>query len=149
MAGSRHSVVHLASPDDMEQQFYEALQHADLDRLMSVWSDEEEISCVHPGGPRLLGPRAIRASYEALFVHGALHVEPTQVRRLHTHSTAVHSLVERARVMTPRGPESAWVLVTNVYVKTGHGWRLVSHHASPGAPDEPGEALPSATTLLH
>ena len=33
----------LASPDDIEQQFYEALQRGDIERLMAVWSDDEEI----------------------------------------------------------------------------------------------------------
>ena len=45
----------LASPDEIEQQFYEALQRGDIDRLMAVWSDDEDITCVHPGGPRVVG----------------------------------------------------------------------------------------------
>ena len=45
----------LASPDDVEAQFYEALQQADLDKLMAVWADDDEIVCVHPGGPRVIG----------------------------------------------------------------------------------------------
>ena len=47
----------LASPDDVEAQFYEALQHGDIDRLMAVWSDDDDIACVHPGGARLSGAR--------------------------------------------------------------------------------------------
>ena len=50
----------LASPEEAEQQFYEALQHGELDRLMAVWGDEDEICCVHPAGPRLVGVIAIR-----------------------------------------------------------------------------------------
>ncbi len=53
--------------DDIEQQFYEALQHGDLERLMAVWADDDDIVCVHPGGPRLVGAAAIRASFEAMF----------------------------------------------------------------------------------
>ena len=44
-----------STPDDIEAQFYEALQRGDIERLMAVWSDDDEISCVHPGGPRLVG----------------------------------------------------------------------------------------------
>jgi ketosteroid isomerase-like protein len=48
----------------------------------------------------------------------------------------MHHLVERIDVDTEQGPQSAWVLATNVYVKTAQGWRLAAHHASPGlAPD--------------
>jgi len=84
----------LASPDDIEQQFYEALQRGDIDRLMAVWSDDEEISCVHPGGPRVVGAGAIRAAFEAIFANGAVHAQPEKVRRLQTHASAVHSVLE-------------------------------------------------------
>ena len=57
----------LASPDDIEQQFYEALQAGDVERLMAVWSDDDDISCVHPGGPRVVGAVAIRAAFESIF----------------------------------------------------------------------------------
>ncbi len=147
MAAQKPTVAHLASPDDMEQQFYEALQQGDIDRLMAVWADDDDITCVHPGGPRMVGPQAIRASFEGMFSNGAIHAEPEKVRRVHTHSTAVHSLVERVRVMTDEGPQTAWVLATNVYIKTGLGWRLVAHHASPGSPREIQEIAETASTL--
>ncbi|NBU89623.1 MAG: DUF4440 domain-containing protein, partial [Betaproteobacteria bacterium] len=52
----------MSSPEDIEQQFYEALQQGDIERLMAVWADDDEIVCVHPGGPRVIGHAAIRAS---------------------------------------------------------------------------------------
>ena len=58
------AAVLLASPDDIEAQFYEALQRGDIERLMAVWSDDDEIVCVHPGGPRVVGPGAIRTTFE-------------------------------------------------------------------------------------
>jgi len=137
----------LASPDEIEQQFYEALQRGDIERLMSVWSDDEEISCVHPGGPRVVGAGAIRAAFDAMFANGTIDARPEKVRRLQTHSCAVHSVLEHIHVMTPEGPQSAWVVATNVYLKTAQGWRLVSHHASPGSPREVQELVEAASTL--
>ena len=137
-----------ASPDDIEQQFYEALQRGDLERLMAAWSDDEEISCVHPGGPRMVGAGAIRASFEAIFANGAIDVQPDKVRRLHTHSSAVHHVVERVRV--PGGAEGtqiAYAIVTNVYLKTEQGWRMVLHHASPGLARELQEIAEAPSTL--
>jgi ketosteroid isomerase-like protein len=142
------SVAHLASPDEMEQQFYEAMQQADIERLMSVWADEEEITCVHPGGARLVGALAIRSSFDQMFGNGVIDIHPQQLRRVRTHSTAVHSVVERLRVMGKEGLQTAWVLATNVYIKTGLGWRMVSHHASPGSVHDLGnDAGPSS--VLH
>ena len=42
---------------------------------MAVWSDDEEVACVHPGGPRVVGSVAVRAAFEAVFVNGPVHVQ--------------------------------------------------------------------------
>jgi uncharacterized protein (TIGR02246 family) len=135
------------SPDDTEAEFYEAMQTGDLERLMAVWADDDEVVCVHPGGPRLLGPASIRASFEAIFSNAPIPVSADQVRRLVTGTCAVHSVLERVQVMTQQGPASAFVQATNVYLKTDRGWRLVAHHASPGASGEAQEAAETASVL--
>lgn len=142
------AAVLLASPDDIEAQFYEALQRGDIERLMAVWSDDDEIVCVHPGGPRVVGPGAIRTTFEAIFANGAIPVQPQRVRRVHSTGSAVHNLFERVDIATAEGNQTAWVLATNVYVKTAQGWRMVAHHASPGSPHEPPE-ITETPAVLH
>ena len=85
---------------------------------MGLWSDDDEISCVHPGGQRLVGAAAIRASFEAMFANGAIDAEPHQVRRLESHST--RGAQRRSSGCASFGPTArrfAWVVATNVYVK--------------------------------
>jgi len=137
----------LASPDDVENQFYEALREADLEKLMSVWAEDEEVVCIHPGGPRLVGQAAVRAAFEAVFASGAVHVQPEKVRRVHSLSAAMHSVVERVALTTPEGTRTGWVMATNVYLKTAHGWRMVTHHASPGTAQEPPEVIETPSVL--
>ena len=120
--------------DIVESAFYEALQTGDIDKLMACWADEEDIVCVHPGGGRLIGAIAIRAAFEALFANGSIAVHPTQVHKVESLTSAMHSVVERIEVLTNEGPRHAQVVVTNVYHRTAQGWRMVAHHASPGAP---------------
>jgi ketosteroid isomerase-like protein len=139
----------MSSPEDTEAQFYEALQQADIDRLMSVWADDDEIACIHPGGPRVIGAAAIRASFEAIFANGSIPVVPEQVHRLQALGSAVHHLAERISIQTSEGPRTAWVLATNVYLKTAQGWRLVLHHASPGSVDQPPAAVGEVPAVLH
>lgn len=139
----------MASPDDTEAQFYEALQRGDIERLMAVWADDDEIVCVHPGGPRLIGHAAIRASFEAIFANAPVPVRPEGVRRLHTLGSAVHHLAERVDVQTDEGVQAAWALATNVYVKSAQGWRMVAHHASPGTLGEPPPTVGDAPATLH
>lgn len=138
----------MPSADDTEQQFYEALQQGDIERLMSLWSDDDDIACVHPGGPRVVGLAAIRASFETMFSGGNINAQPERVRRLQIHGAAVHHVVEHVRAMTASGAQSAWVIATNVYVKTAQGWRMVLHHASPGSSSEVQE-LSESPAVLH
>ena len=128
----------MALPDEVEAQFYEALQQADLDKLMALWSDDDEIACVHPGGPRVVGHAAIRASFEAIFANGPIPVQPRAVRRLQGLAHAVHHVNEQVAIRTRDGIAEAWTHASNVFVKTAQGWRLVLHHASPGDGGQPG-----------
>jgi len=139
---SRAKVV-AGSADEIESAFYDALARADLDALMALWAEEEEIVCIHPNAARLTGYAAIRASWEAIFEHGGLHIRPRQLRAVRNPMAAVHSVQEEFN--RPGSGQDMHVLATNVYVKTMLGWRIVLHHASvaPGkAPIErPGAAL--------
>ncbi len=141
----------LASADDVEAQFYEALQQGDLARLMAVWADDDEIVCVHPGGARVVGAGAIGASFEAIFAGGGVPAQPEQVHRLLALGLAVHHLVERVHLPPAQGQSQAqadaWVLATNVYINTAQGWRMVAHHASPGMSEPPPTALEWPSTL--
>ena len=147
MAGPKPPGLAPGSADDTEAQFYEALQQGDIEKLMAVWSDDDENVCVHPGGPRVVGAAAIRASFEAMFANGVIDVHPEKVHRVQTHASAVHSLLERIQVRTAEGPRWGWLIATNVYVKTTQGWRLVVHHASPGTASEMQEATAGAGVL--
>jgi uncharacterized protein (TIGR02246 family) len=137
------------SPDDVEAQFYEALQQGALERLMTLWADDDEVVCVHPGGGRFVGAAAIRASFAAIFEGGGIPVRPEQVHRLQQPGFALHHLLERIEVTGEGGTQVGFVLATNVYVKGALGWRIAAHHASPAAPDEAAARDADGPTTLH
>lgn len=137
------------TPDDVEATFYEALQAGDLEKLMACWADEDDIVCIHPGGPRLVGAGAIRAAFDAMFAHGgSIQAKPEHIRRVDSLASAVHSILERVEVLSPEGPLQATVLATNVYHKTPQGWRMVVHHTSPGTLGD-SDAQQHAPQTLH
>jgi len=136
-----------ASPEDAEAQFYDALRDGDLDRVMAVWADDDDVVCVHPGGTRMVGPQAVRAAFAAIFASGNIAVHPEHVKRVQAMGSAVHSVLERIAIVTVEGPRTGWIVATNVYVKTSQGWRMVAHHASPGAPDEIPEIIDTPSVL--
>jgi ketosteroid isomerase-like protein len=134
--------------DDIEAAFYEALQNGDIEKLMACWGDDDDIVCVHPGGARLVGPAAIRATFDAMFSNGTIRAQAIKVRKVETMSASVHSVLERIEVLTEEGPRHAYVIATNVYHKAAQGWRMVAHHASPGTPREMQE-VSETPTVLH
>ena len=106
-----------ATPDEAEHAFYEALEHADLDRLMQVWSDDEEIACIHPGGLRIVGHTAVHESWQQVLGNGPLHLWPLWPLVMQSMMCAVHVLVEQVTVMTREGAQFANCYATNVYHK--------------------------------
>lgn len=131
------------SAAEVEAAFYDALNRADLNALMALWADDEEIVCIHPGGARLIGHAAIRASWQTILEHGGLHILPTQLHETHNLMSSVHTVVEG---VSAASGEAAHLMATNVYVKTPRGWRIVLHHVSVA----PGSAQPDMKAqILH
>ena len=133
---------------DAETAFYEALERADLDAMMAVWAEDEEIVCVHPGGPRLAGHEQVRESWRQIFAGGGgVRIHVTQQVAMQAMMVAVHSVQENAVV--PAGQRATAVVATNVYLRTAAGWRMVVHHASPapGATETRPES--DAPKILH
>ena len=144
----KQAAVGGGSADDIEAAFYDALQNADLEKLMACWADEDELICVHPSGPRLIGMAAIRSAFDAMFSKGSIRAWPESVRKIESLSSCVHNLRERIEVLTDEGPRLIYVVATNVYHKTAQGWRMVAHHASPGA-DQEAQEIAQPAHVLH
>ncbi len=140
---------------DAENAFYEALERADLDAMMAVWSEDEEIVCVHPGGERLTGQDQVRASWAKILADGSrVRVHISHQVAISGMMIAVHSVQENFSVEGERGRQGtdlrpAPIVATNVYLRTGAGWRMIVHHASPA----PGKAEPprreGSPKILH
>jgi uncharacterized protein (TIGR02246 family) len=136
------------TPQDAEAAFYEALEAGDVEAMMEVWAEDEELVCVHPGGPRICGYEQVRESWAKILGSGQrLKVQLTDAVYVQGMMLSIHSLHEHFAAAT--GTSDARqrpVVATNVYVRQGGGWRMVAHHASPG-PQVPRSAAESPKTL--
>ena len=132
---------------DAENAFYEALERCDLDGMMAVWAEDEDIVCVHPGGPRLNGQDQVRESWARIFAAGPrARVHTTQQVAISGMMLAVHSVHENFSVEGEAAQRlgdvvPVPVVATNVYLRTAAGWRMIVHHASP-APAAPAQPEP-------
>lgn len=136
-----------STPQDAERAFYQAFEKADLAGMMAVWAEEDDIVCVHPGGPRHAGVIEVRDSWQQIFTHGPrLHFRLAGSRRYPGRTLSIHTVYEHATVAGDPRP-AAPVFATNIYLLTDRGWRMLMHHASPLSPEAvPQEAPPS---ILH
>jgi ketosteroid isomerase-like protein len=128
------------SPQEVEAAFYQALERGDLDAMMNVWSEDEEIVCVHPGGPRLNGYALVREGWRHIFEGGTrLKVQLLALSTVHAPFTAVHSIIEQITVVGQKHL-AAPVVATNVFIRGALGWRMIVHHSSPVPPNSIGDA---------
>ena len=129
---------------DAENAFYEALERADLEAMMAVWSEDEDIVCVHPAGQREV--------WQQMFAGGPnMRVRISQQVAVTGMMVAVHSVYENITVAGEQRPRPPMV-ATNVYLRTPSGWRMAVHHASqaPGEPVANAEpATPPSPKILH
>ncbi len=139
-----------ATPQDAEAAFYDAFVRRDLEAMMEVWSDEDDIYCIHPGGARISGVENIRESWRGIFAGGQeLRFNLLDSQHIHTMMLAVHSVHEHITVAgQSRTPQP--VIATNVYQRTERGWRMVAHHAAAAPVSVRAATSPEpATKTLH
>lgn len=137
-----------ASPDDVENAFYEALERGDSEALMAVWADDEDTVCIHPTGIQLTGIPLIRDSWRSIFHNNRLRVSPTRTTHWQGMLLAVHQLVEAVFIGDDEAPHGP-LFVTHVYSRGAHGWRLVSRHASAAAQSHADDEDDGEPRTLH
>jgi ketosteroid isomerase-like protein len=140
-----------ATPQDAETAFYDAFAKGDLDAMMEVWADDDDIYCVHPGGPRMSGVAQIRESWRKIFASGqSLRFQLRGQQYLNGMMLSAHSVYEHISV-TGETRARAPMIATNIYLRTEHGWRMVAHHASAAPAPATAETEPrrQVRTTLH
>ncbi len=120
-----------STAEEVETAFYQAMQSANLEAMMSLWAEDEEIVCVHPTGVRLVGHVQIRESWRQIF-SGDQRLQ-VALSRLAKHEDALVSVRSVYEHICVQGEQHlpAPVVCTNVFIHTPGGWRMVAHHASP------------------
>jgi ketosteroid isomerase-like protein len=143
----RQNPVHFTSPEDASRAFYESFEQGDVAAMMAVWADDDEIFCIHPGGPRNVGQAAVRGAWEEIFSGPTrLKFQLEQQLFFVGASIAVQSVFEYLQVNNEpklRGPAVA----TNIYTRTASGWRVLAHHAAVSPTAQAAPAAPRSGTL--
>jgi ketosteroid isomerase-like protein len=116
--------------------FYEAFETGDLDTMQDLWLDGPDTVCVHPGASPVRGTGPINRSWALVMAHTPyIQFFLTDVEVSVQGTTASVTCTENVLTGDERtGPDAfggGKAFATNVFVRTGAGWRLWIHHASP------------------
>ena len=122
--------------------FYDAVETGDVDLMASLWVDDADTSCVHPGALPLRGTAQVLRSWTVLMANvGYIQFFLTDVevstfpRGSDEPTTAVVTCTEN--ILSGEGLSSAEAFAggkavcTSILVKEPGGWKFWSRHASP------------------
>ncbi|MFC5822991.1 nuclear transport factor 2 family protein [Nonomuraea insulae] len=130
--------VDTAAIETVNQEFYTAIESADLDKMTEIWAEDstdDQVSCVHPGWTLLTGRSEVLRSW-ALIMANTTYIQfvLTDVSTTVLGDVAVLTCVENILTAGEEGEASfaaGKVVASNVYIRTSLGWRLWMHHGSP------------------
>jgi ketosteroid isomerase-like protein len=127
-AGSSGTPPYMSEQDDIlaaNAAYYEAFASADFGKMSHIWANDE-VTCVHPGWPVLIGRPAILESYRNIFSN------PNQ-DRIEPHNAIAMVRGDEGRVICVEliGGNTLALAATNWFRRVDGAWRMIHHQASP------------------
>ena len=124
--------------------FYDAVETGDVDLMASLWVDDPETTCVHPGAVPLRGTPAILRSWTVLMANvGYIQFFLTEVEATSLPPgdddpsavviTCTENILSGAAPADDETFAGAKAVCTSILVRDGSGWKFWSRHASPVA----------------
>lgn len=120
--------------------FYLAFAGGDMDGMSAIWSEKEDIACIHPGWELLSGQEEVMESWRALLSN------PPPVRVV---SPSVFFRDEAAFVTCYEEIGGHYLLATNIFFKQDGQWRMAHHHAAPTRGTPPKPSAPDGGAVLN
>jgi hypothetical protein len=111
--------------------FYQAFAAGDLNAMEAVWAELPNVYCCHPGWPPITNRAEVMESWrDILAASGPMPVSCVAPKATVFGDVGLVCCYERFA--------NQHLVASNLFVRTGSGWRMIHHHAGPLArvPDE-------------
>jgi ketosteroid isomerase-like protein len=133
-----------ATPQDVEDAFYDAIEEADVDAMANVWLDSDKVLCLLPMAPLQIGLERVLEAWRAILTEPRrVEIEIHHVQWIETGDLAIHFVEEHLSGPGQSRP-SPPIYAINIYRQGGDGWKLLLHQNSP-VPPPPGIPFPGAS----
>jgi len=103
--------------------YYRAFATADFAAMSRIWADDN-VSCIHPGWPVLIGRQAILESYREI-------LRNPDRERIEPRNETVMVSGDEARVFCVEFVGGTALATTNLFKRVADVWRMTHHQASP------------------
>ena len=123
---------------DVNQNFYEALASGDFDEMQRIWSDADDVTCIHPGWGPVVGREAVMRSWETILEN------PPQIT---CSEPRAYVSGESAYVIAYENLGEGRLTATNLFRLEADEWKMIHHQAGIARPTPSPEN--AAKTLMH
>lgn len=104
--------------------FYAAFATQDFDAMQGLWSEENPISCIHPGWSPQHGREVVLGTWQAILTE--------QAPPIHFTGAEAYMMGECAAIVTCfEIVENSVLAASNIFAREDGNWRLVHHQSGP------------------
>ncbi len=131
------------TPQQAEDAFYDALDEGDPGKLLTVWADSDDISCLLPMQTLVHGRKNVTDLFTHVLSRGrSVSLAVKHIGWIETGDIAIHQVEESLQASSSGGPAQPPLYGINIYRKDAGSWRLIVHMNSPTAPPPPEFEMP-------
>ncbi len=131
-----------ADPMTVHRAFYDAVEAGDVDLMASLWVDDPDTWCVHPGALPLKGTTQVLRSWTVLMANvGYIQFFLTDVDVVSfppgseepdtAYITCTENILSGAGLASADSFAGGKAIASTLLVRTGQSWKIWMRHASP------------------
>ncbi|MEC4591448.1 MULTISPECIES: nuclear transport factor 2 family protein [Nitrospirillum] len=106
------------------RRFYRAFADRDVAGMEALWAQDRDVRCVHPGWPVLSGREPVMRSWRELLGNP----RSPGVRHQSEQATVCGDI---GWVVCEEFVANTALVVTNLFARSGGGWQMIHHQATP------------------
>lgn len=117
---------------NLNRKYYRAFENFDLKEMENIWSNSDDVICIHPGWDILVGWKNVKESWKKIFMEETL-IKFT-IRNPHTiiqNNIGIVSCIEEIFVSSQETISQTFIATSNLFKNTPEGLKLFYHHSSP------------------
>jgi ketosteroid isomerase-like protein len=117
---------------EVNKNYYKAFENFDLDTMSQIWSNTDDVVCIHPGWDILIGWEKVREGWKKIFMEETLL--KFTIRNPNTiilDDIGIVSCVEEIFISSRDTISQTFIATTNLFKATEQGIKLFYHHSSP------------------